>query len=105
MEETAVTFAHPIWFWSLALVPLLLVVFFHNERRRRALLGNLIATRLHDRLAGTVSVVKRRRMAHSIRTWARPALWVAIRHDSSRTTIRWSWISQMIRQSPTRYFQ
>ena len=54
------TFAQPIWFWSLALLPLLVIVFFQNERRRRILLGKLIATRLHDRLAGTVSVVKRR---------------------------------------------
>ena len=54
------SFAQPLWFWSLALLPVLVVVFFHNERRRRALLGKLIATRLHERLAGTVSVMKRR---------------------------------------------
>ncbi len=54
------TFAQPLWFWSLALLPLLVIVFFRNERRRRVLLGKLIASRLHDRLAGTVSVVKRR---------------------------------------------
>lgn len=54
------TFAQPLWFWAFALLPLLVIVFFQNENRRRVLLGKLIATRLHDRLAGTVSVVKRR---------------------------------------------
>ena len=54
------TFAQPLWFWALALLPLLVIVFFQNEKRRRVLLGKLIATRLHERLAGTVSVVKRR---------------------------------------------
>ncbi len=54
------TFAQPLWFWALALLPLLAIVFFQNERRRRVLLGKLIATRLHERLAGTVSVPKRR---------------------------------------------
>src|SRR5436190_1631770 len=48
------------WCWALALLPLLVIVFFRNEKRRRVLLGKLIATRLQDRLAGTVSVVKRR---------------------------------------------
>ena len=54
------SFASPVWLWALALVPLLVALFFQNERKRRVLLQKLIATRLHDRLAGTVSVVKRR---------------------------------------------
>ena len=54
------TFAQPLWFWSFALLPLLVIVFFQSERSRRVLLGKLIASRLHDRLVGTVSVVKRR---------------------------------------------
>ena len=54
------TFAQPLWFWSFALLPLLVIVFFQSERSRRVLLGKLIASRLHERLVGTVSVVKRR---------------------------------------------
>ena len=54
------TFAQPLWFVSFALLPLLVIVFFQSERSRRVLLGKLIASRLHERLVGTVSVVKRR---------------------------------------------
>lgn len=54
------TFAQPLWFWAFAFVPLLMAVFFRNERQRRALLQKLVAARLFDRLAGSVSIPKRR---------------------------------------------
>ena len=54
------TFGHPMWFWAMAFLPVLLVLFLHNERRRGKLLRQLVAARLQDRLAGTVSVVGRR---------------------------------------------
>ncbi len=54
------SFAYPIWFWAFVLFPLLLAAFFQNEGRRRSLLRQLVAARLLDRLAGSVSVAKRR---------------------------------------------
>ena len=54
------TFAQPLWLWSLALLPLLGALFFQNERKRRGLVTKLVAARLLDRLAGTVSILKRR---------------------------------------------
>ena len=54
------TFAQPQWFWALALLPLLAAIFIANESRRAKLLRLLVAARLQDRLAGTVSIGKRR---------------------------------------------
>jgi len=54
------TFGQPLWFWALALFPVLLALFFVNEGRRVVLLRKLVAARLQDRLAGSVSVGKRR---------------------------------------------
>jgi Ca-activated chloride channel family protein len=54
------TFAHPLWFWLLALLPVPAVLFLLNERRRGKLLAQLVAARLADRLAGNVSVWRRR---------------------------------------------
>ncbi|MDB6149004.1 MAG: von Willebrand factor type [Chthoniobacter sp.] len=54
------TFAQPQWFWALLLLPLLLALFIGSEARRRKLLRTLVAARLEDRLAGTISVGKRR---------------------------------------------
>ncbi len=54
------TFAQPLWLWLFALLPLLVALFFQNERKRRGLVTKLVAARLLDRLAGTVSIVKRR---------------------------------------------
>lgn len=53
------TFAHPLWLWALALVPLLTALFFWNEKRRTVLLRRLVAARLAGRLAGSASRVKR----------------------------------------------
>jgi len=55
-----VSFGQPLWCIALALLPALAALFFRNERRRSALLRQLVAARLQDRLAGSVSAVKRR---------------------------------------------
>ena len=54
------TFGEPLWFWAFALLPILIALFFLNEGRRVTLLRKLVAARLQDRLAGSVSVGKRR---------------------------------------------
>nr|MDQ3623759.1 VWA domain-containing protein [Verrucomicrobiota bacterium] len=54
------TFAQPLWLWALAALPFFVLIFLRNERRRRVLLGKLLAARLIGRLAGTVSVARRR---------------------------------------------
>jgi Ca-activated chloride channel family protein len=54
------TFGQPLWFWAFALFPVLLLFFAQNERRREKLLRLLVAARLQERLAGTVSVGRRR---------------------------------------------
>ncbi len=54
------TFGQPLWFWAFALLPVLVVLFFLNEGRRAKLLRRLVAARLQDRLAGSVSMGKRR---------------------------------------------
>lgn len=54
------TFAQPQWFWALASLPLLAVLFLRNERLREKLLGQFVATRLVGQLAGGVSIAKRR---------------------------------------------
>ena len=54
------TFGAPSIFWAFAAFPLLIAIFFANERRRHELLARLVAARLAPRLAGNVSVAKRR---------------------------------------------
>lgn len=54
------TFGAPLFLWAFAAFPLLIAVFFANERRRAQLLTRLVAARLAPRLAGNVSVTKRR---------------------------------------------
>ncbi|MEQ1861482.1 MAG: VWA domain-containing protein [Chthoniobacteraceae bacterium] len=60
MEEAAVSFAEPAWLWASVAIPLLLALFFASERRRVELMARVIAERLMPRLAGNVSVAKRR---------------------------------------------
>lgn len=55
-----IEFGQPLWFWAFALFPLLLALFVRNESRRKQLLQKLVATRLAENLAGTVSPAKRR---------------------------------------------
>lgn len=51
--------AQPLWFWGLLLLPVLGALQVVRERRRRALLTKLVASRLQEQLAGTVSSTKR----------------------------------------------
>ena len=55
-----ITFAAPIWLWALAVFPFLVALYLHGERSRRLALNRLIAARLQLRLAGSVSVGRRR---------------------------------------------
>jgi Ca-activated chloride channel homolog len=54
------TFGAPICLWAFAAFPVLIAIFFANEQRRKQLLTKLVAARLLPRLAGSVSVAKRR---------------------------------------------
>jgi len=54
-----VSFGQPLWFIALALLPALAALFFRNERQRSALLRQLVAARLQNRLAGSVSAARR----------------------------------------------
>jgi Aerotolerance regulator N-terminal len=54
------TFAQPLWFWALGLLPLLLALFYRNERVRQKLIEKFVAPRLAESLGGTVSIFKRR---------------------------------------------
>jgi Ca-activated chloride channel family protein len=54
------TFAQPLWFWALGLLPFLLALFYRNERGRQKLIEKFVAPRLAKSLAGTVSIFKRR---------------------------------------------
>lgn len=54
------TFALPQWLWAFALFPVLLALAVASERRRTELIAQLVAARLAPKLAGTVSLAKRR---------------------------------------------
>ena len=56
----SITFAHPLVFWALAVLPLLAAFFIIAEQSRRIAINRLLAVRLQPRLAGTVSTVRRR---------------------------------------------
>ena len=53
------SFGQPLWFIALALLPALAALFVRNERQRSALLRQLVAARLQNRLAGSVSAARR----------------------------------------------
>ncbi len=53
-------FAHPHFLWALAALPFLAALIFHAEKSRRVALDRLIAARLQPRLAGSVSLARRR---------------------------------------------
>jgi Ca-activated chloride channel family protein len=72
-----VNFGEPLWFWAFALLPVLIAIFAANERRREKLVRQLVAARLQDRLAGTVSI-GRRRLRFSLLLLALACLIVAL---------------------------
>jgi Ca-activated chloride channel homolog len=57
---TDFSFAQPAFLWALIALPFLIALFFAAERHRRFALDAFIAARLQPRLAGQVSVTKRR---------------------------------------------
>ncbi len=59
METTSLTFGAPAWFWMLAVLPLVGALLVWSHRRGRALVSKIVAPRLRDVLAGTVSPLRR----------------------------------------------
>lgn len=52
-------FGQPLWFWALAILPVLVILFLVHEGKRKVLIRKLVAARLQERLVGTVSPWKR----------------------------------------------
>ena len=59
METTALTFGAPHWLWLLLVLPLLAGLFIWSHQRGRALVARIVASRLRDQLAGSVSPLRR----------------------------------------------
>ena len=59
METTALTFGAPVWLWGLLVLPLLAFLYAWSQRRGRALVAKVVAPRLLDQLAGSVSIARR----------------------------------------------
>lgn len=59
METTSLTFASPLWLLGLALLPVAVGVFVWSHRRGRELVQRIVAPRLREQLAGSVSVTRR----------------------------------------------
>lgn len=53
------SFGAPIWFWALAILPLLLLLYIRGERRSTVLLQQFISLRLWPQLAGNIDRVRR----------------------------------------------
>ncbi|MEN9468753.1 MAG: hypothetical protein RL630_486 [Verrucomicrobiota bacterium] len=59
METTSLTFGSPVWFWLLAAIPLAAIMFLWSHRRGRELVSKIVAPRLREQLAGSVSPMRR----------------------------------------------
>jgi Ca-activated chloride channel family protein len=59
METSALKFAEPLWFWALLVVPAVALLHYWSHRRSRALIAKIVAPRLREQLAGSVSVGRR----------------------------------------------
>lgn len=59
METTSLTFGAPDWFWLLAAIPLAALLFLWSHRRGRELVSKIVAPRLREQLAGSVSPLRR----------------------------------------------
>jgi Ca-activated chloride channel family protein len=59
METTALTFGEPAWFWLLAVLPLVAALLVWSHRRGQVLVSKLVAARLRNQLAGSVSPLRR----------------------------------------------
>jgi Ca-activated chloride channel homolog len=59
METTSLTFGAPEWFWLLAAIPLAAILFLWSHKRGRELVSKIVAPRLREQLAGSVSPLRR----------------------------------------------
>ena len=59
METSPLTFSEPVWFFALAIVPVVAALYLWSQRRSDALLSKVVAPRLRSQLAGTVSKGRR----------------------------------------------
>lgn len=59
METLALTFGSPLWLWGLLGLPVFAAFYIWSHLRGRALLSKVVAPRLRERLAGSVSVARR----------------------------------------------
>ncbi|MFZ4588454.1 MAG: hypothetical protein ACOYNG_05650, partial [Terrimicrobiaceae bacterium] len=59
METASLTFGAPHWLWLLGILPVVAGVFVWSHRRGRALLAKIVAPRLREQLAGSVSPLRR----------------------------------------------
>jgi Ca-activated chloride channel homolog len=59
METSPLTFSQPVWFFALAIVPIVAALYVWSQRRSDALLSKVVAPRLRSQLAGTVSKGRR----------------------------------------------
>ena len=59
METASLTFGAPHWLWLLGILPVVSGVFVWSHRRGRQLLAKIVAPRLREQLAGSVSPLRR----------------------------------------------
>jgi len=59
METIALTFGSPLWLWGLLALPVFAALYVWSHIRGRALVSKVVAPRLREQLAGSVSVVRR----------------------------------------------
>jgi Ca-activated chloride channel homolog len=59
METIALTFGSPLWLWGLLALPVFAALYVWSHLRGRALISKVVAPRLRDQLAGSVSVARR----------------------------------------------
>jgi Ca-activated chloride channel family protein len=59
METIALTFGSPLWLWGLLALPVFAGLYVWSHVRGRALVSKVVAPRLREQLAGSVSVARR----------------------------------------------
>jgi Ca-activated chloride channel family protein len=59
METLALTFGSPLWLWGLLALPVVAGLYIWSHLRGRALVSKVVAARLREQLAGSVSVPRR----------------------------------------------
>ncbi|MFA7234581.1 MAG: VWA domain-containing protein [Terrimicrobiaceae bacterium] len=59
METLALTFGSPLWLWGLLALPVFAALYVWSHLRGRALVSKVVAPRLREQLAGSVSVPRR----------------------------------------------